>query len=301
MTQLKAVAETRPDGLASRKSYPLIGMADVLSVTLAERRAVIGEVRSRVLGKPVGIGKVLTPPSGSAKFLKSTLPEYAIYLSPARMSGTNVCRWSTKQCRALCLHGSGRGAQHSVQLGRLWRTRLLLDHPEVFWAQVWAELRSAERRHGKGKFWFRPNGTSDLPFHEMVPWLFEHGPQAYAADYTKNGSKAGQYKNLRYYVAFSASERDSWHDIRRMATVLPTGVSVAVRRLPKDFERQVHDGITYVNADLSDEWLRASVDSGPIIGLLSFKTSKGNTINGVKVGEHEFVKPLPDYIGGSNG
>jgi len=269
-------------------------LEDVEKVNIAQRREVISKIRTEVLERPTGHAKILTPPDGSAKFVKSVLPEYAIYLSPARLSGINVCKWSTKQCRALCLNGSGRGAQGSVQLGRLWRTKLLFEQPTTFWAQVWAELKSAERKHDEG-FWLRPNGTSDLPFHEAVPWLFMDGPQQYVADYTKDKDKAGYAPILRYSVAYSASERDDWASIRKAVTDRDISVSVCIDRLPEGWEKSVIDGIQYINADLSDEWLR--FDGQPKIGLLSFKTSKGNTKRGVVKGDRQFVKPCPNLEG----
>ena len=74
---------------------------------------------------------LLTPPSANPKLGKSGT--YGLSLAAASLSGSwNVCRHSTSGCRSVCLWSSGKGSLDSVQRGRIWKTRLLGSHPELF-------------------------------------------------------------------------------------------------------------------------------------------------------------------------
>jgi hypothetical protein len=126
-----------------------------------------------------------------------------VYLSPddelcalARLAG----------CMAGCLRSAGRGAFDSVQHARAQKTEFFRQHRQAFMlsfaADVWALVRKAKRL-GMTPL-VRPNGTSDIPFENIVIdayglTIFQLFPDVVFYDYTKHpsrrlaGKTAGNY------------------------------------------------------------------------------------------------------------
>ena len=117
-------------------------------------------------------------------------------------------------CMEACLSTAGRGAMSSVQLARQAKTEFFRQNPEAFMlslcADVWALVQRAERL-GMVPL-VRPNGTSDIPFENIVIQalgknIFQEFPDVQFYDYTKHpsrnleGKTAGNY-DLTY--SFSA-------------------------------------------------------------------------------------------------
>jgi hypothetical protein len=112
-----------------------------------------------------------------------------------------------------CLRSAGRGAFDSVQAARAEKTRFFYDHQLAFMlslaADVWQLARKA-RKLGMTPL-VRPNGTSDIPFENIIVWegktIFQLFPDVQFYDYTKHpsrkldGKTAGNY-DLTY--SFSA-------------------------------------------------------------------------------------------------
>ena len=133
-----------------------------------------------------------------------------IYLTPddelcplARLAG----------CLAPCLKSAGRGAFNSVQKARAEKTRFFKENRQAFMlsfcADIWSLAQKAQRI-GMIPL-VRPNGTSDIPFENIIVWegktIFQLFPQIQFYDYTKHpsrnleGKTAGNY-DLTY--SFSA-------------------------------------------------------------------------------------------------
>ena len=64
-----------------------------------------------------------------------------LYLAPSNLSGFNVCPMAGK-CRDVCLNTSGHGAFSNVQLGRINKTRWLIQEPETFLKQFFNEIKT---------------------------------------------------------------------------------------------------------------------------------------------------------------
>lgn len=149
----------------------------------------------------------------SAKTVKGQKLNYLtgiLYLSPddelcphARLAG----------CMAGCLRSAGRGAFDSVQAARDAKTRFFREHRQAFMlsfaADVWTLVHRANRL--KMVPLVRPNGTSDIPWENIVVLdgknIFQLFPDVQFYDYTKHpsrkleGKTAGNY-DLTY--SFSA-------------------------------------------------------------------------------------------------
>src|SRR4051812_10806821 len=70
-----------------------------------------------------------------------------LHLSPADLSGHEVCQSRTRGCTAVCLNSAGRGGayrnssqavwlkRNDAQRARIWRTKLLFRKRDTFMAQ----------------------------------------------------------------------------------------------------------------------------------------------------------------------
>ena len=182
---------------------------------------------------------------GDAKSSKGEALGYrtgVLYLAPHYQSGFNVCPKASPGCSEACLYTAGRGAMTSVQLGRLRKTRFLMecrnDALSILRADITKLIRYCDR-HGM-KPAVRLNGTSDLPWQSKnfgaLPEIF---PDVQFYGYTKI------LKNLRtqsnYHQTFSLSE-DNAADARK-ALEMGYNIAVVFDELPDTFwGRPVVDG-----------------------------------------------------------
>ena len=187
---------------------------------------------------------------------------FVLHLSPADSSGTEVCPKRSPGCTAACLNTAGRGKMHTVQAGRLRKTRLYLEDREAFMAQLVWDIKAGIRRAGRHDAipCFRLNGTSDVPWERVRingKNVFQLFPDVQFYDYTKMlNRKVAAYPN--YHLTFSRSESND-RDVVRAVT---QGMSVAVvfRELPESYM-----GLPVLDADEDD--LRFLDPPNHIVGL----------------------------------
>jgi hypothetical protein len=116
--------------------------------------------------------RLLTEPNGNAKANKSKRPEYILHLAPERTAGVgNVCQYSTRGCRGVCLFYSGRASVWAkINAGRIAKTRAAFEYPAGFLAMLRAELFALSAA-GVGSRELRPfvrlNGTSDVDWIQL--------------------------------------------------------------------------------------------------------------------------------------
>lgn len=164
-------------------------------VSLKEARDVF-----RAISLSVGGGRtpyLLTAQEQSTKLAHNaehfdTVTQVVMYLAPHRLSGVlNVCPWSTAGCRSVCLHDSGRLGMNAGQTAMLARTLFLARHPRLFILLLNHEIQ----QHMLGAWAkdqdliVRLNGTSDIPWEQFVPDMFEYWDHTGVMfqDYTKDG------------------------------------------------------------------------------------------------------------------
>lgn len=198
---------------------------------------------------------------------------YAIYLSPADLSGYNVCSHSTPECRMGCLNTSGRAGIEEfagmtvIKSARIKKTRLFFEEQEFFMAWMIAEIKHYQKRAARMGFYFsaRLNATSDINWQNALyngQNIFEIFPEVNFYDYTKNAAKFfGKPDN--YHLTYSYTGRN-W-DLCKAA--LKDGHNIAMvfnvkkeADLPKTYE-----GYTVINGDLTD--YRIDDAKGIIVGL----------------------------------
>lgn len=207
-------------------------------------------------------GPLLTQPLDNQKLAKSGTPSYGLSLAPHSMSGYNVCRASTPGCRRGCVAYAGNGGYASVSEGRIMRTRFLAEHPEQFVTLLADEIGRAVAKHGAINV--RLNTFSDLPWHELTPWLFTRFPDVQFYDYTKVWSRMGAAIPANWDLTYSASERTTDAAI---GEAVAAGNNVAVvfspgrtKPLPTFY---AHSPV--IDGDKSDD--RALDARGVIVGL----------------------------------
>ena len=132
-----------------------------------------------------------------------------------------MCALSSAGCRASCLHRAGRGgiyrpgeSTNAIEQARIARTRLYLDRPDEFRAQLTAEIQAHVSRAGRLGLvpCVRLNGTSDIAWERKAPWLFDTFPDLQYYDYTKVPGR--DLLPANYHLTFSRSE-DNWNDCER--------------------------------------------------------------------------------------
>jgi hypothetical protein len=78
--------------------------------------------------------------------------QVVMYLLPHSLSGVlNVCPWSTRGCRSVCLHTSGRLGMPPGQRAQLVRTLFLAYHPLEFMVVLVHEIRRHREPGALGK------------------------------------------------------------------------------------------------------------------------------------------------------
>ena len=196
------------------------------------------------------------------------------YLSPANLSGHNVCPYSTEGCRSSCLNTAGRGGiiksgetTNAIQTARLRRTLSWLSDPAKHIDLLEADiLLGHEVAHKRGmKLAVRLNGTSDIDWGltRLFKKFGRNGVGVRFYDYTKAPFKARKRtltKNPDYHLTYSVSEKpDSIADAREY---LAHGINAAVvfKNKPATFE-----GLPVVDGDAHD--LRFLDPRGCYVGL----------------------------------
>lgn len=196
------------------------------------------------------------------------------YLSPASESGfINICFWA-KNCRAICLNTSGRGAFTSVQKARRIKTsRLAFYGVEAFLLNAVLDVRKiVQRAEKKGfKAAVRLDGTSDLGLvnhpiqslgNQTIAQLF---PSVEFYEYSKSFQRMAAFLNGEFpqNVHFTFS-LDGETNRNSAQIVLAKGGNVAAcfeGALPQTFMgAQVFDG------DSSDlRFLDARANTAPCV------------------------------------
>ncbi len=239
----------------------------VMAVSVRDARRLWASVRSSIglLGAP----RLTTEPTGSAKAEHGIAEKAAVwmlYLSPADSSGAwQTCRYATPGCRAACLNTSGQAgmevASGRAEVGHILRARLartlfLASHPAAFFRLLAHEIAGfsssvwAQKGFALG---VRFNGTSDIPFETLAPWLFSDalaaGVQPY--DYTAWPTSRRDRATSLVYIVDSVKETHSDRATDRMARPVVVFDVPRGRALPS-----VWRGRPVIDADRSDaRWL----------------------------------------------
>lgn len=206
------------------------------------------------------------------KNYKYTEMVYALYLSPARTSGYNVCPMSNKECEAMCLNESGRNKMdiklNKINSARIKKTRLFFEHREFFMEWMLTEINNCIKKAEKNNFHFsvRLNNTSDIS-PEQFQYDGKNILQLYSTiqfyDYTKVPKRAELVKKYNNYDLTFSYDGYNWDICKKM---LDNNIRVAVvfyGKLPKKW-----NGYKVIDGDLYDTRF---LDKKNVIVGLKFK------------------------------
>ncbi len=206
-----------------------------------------------------------------------------LHLSPARLSGFEVCAGRTVGCTAACLNTAGRGgmntaAPSAIHVARMRRTRFFKRDRHGFGLMLERELEAHHRAAARAGLEpvVRLNGTSDLPWENVTfTWadgttstVFERYPLTTFYDYTKVVSRLRKPLPANYDLTFSladGNEAEAAEAIRlgfRVAVVLRNTANPGAKHwtLPARWR-----GVPVVDADKTD--LRFLEPAGVYCGL----------------------------------
>ena len=182
-----------------------------------------------------------------------------LYLSPADISGVNLCPMAKLAgCEQACLASAGRGAFRSVFMARLRKTLFFLQYQSEFLALLRKEIAKLSAKYGS-QLLVRLNGTSDIRWELFgIPQAF---PNVQFYDYTKIANRKGIPAN--YDLTFSGSGVAEYQPI--MFKAKSQGMRIAMVFRSRDAIPSSFDGMTVVDGDNSD--IRHLDPQGVIVGL----------------------------------
>lgn len=185
---------------------------------------------------------------------------YGLSLAQSNLSGINVCRWSTPECRRACVGKNGNNGYPAVMQAKIAKTRFLFEHPQaagILLADFWEKAQSKTIESEVGG---RLNTYSDINWIATAPWIFEHFVDINFYDYTKDWGRVSPYGN--YHLTYSASEKTTDEEIIRF---VEAGNNVAVVFSSWSTLPDTHLGLPVVDGDKDD--VRWRDPAGVIVGL----------------------------------
>lgn len=218
-----------------------------------------------------------------------------LYLSPARLSGVELCAYRSKGCTDTCLNIAGRGQFNTIQQARLKKTNYYLNDTNHFMLNLIRRVNNFIKLADKRGLIpvIRLNGTSDVPFEDIkidiyniYPYcdlgndkqyynIFELFPNIQWYDYTKYPlNKRTIAPN--YDLTFSLAEHNYKRAVKYLDTKSGRVSAVFSHNIPKSYK-----GYKVINGDDSD--LRFLEPKGVIVGL-KFKGNKKDLKKGIKSG-----------------
>lgn len=188
-----------------------------------------------------------------------------LHLAPAMKSGYNACPWA-KECIDPCLHTSGNPAyQSGKDAARIARTRFFFEDRYNFMIMLVAEIAKFESDCIQSGFdcAVRLNGTSDIVWERVAPWLFTLFSKITFYDYTKGLKRMMRDWTMPPNYSLTFSRQSSTES--DCVSVLENNGNVAVvfrKSLPKQWK-----GFEVIDGTKDD--LRFRDPKGVVVGLIA--------------------------------
>ncbi len=221
---------------------------------------------------------LLSDGKSNTKLAKNKMQTYGLSLIPHSLNskGENLCKFSTKDCRAMCLNMTGRAGFNSVQQARLYKTDFFVQHRQLFLDKLYKEL---ERIDKKGKCLVRLNVVSDVDWETEMQKIGKslgdfNNILFYA--YTKNPFviEANKLKNQHFTFSYSGG---NWTWCEKFLKEKTANVAVVFKKVVPS----VYNAFKVISGDDSDE--RVLDEKGVVVGL-KYKVPRG-----VKYVKNKFV------------
>jgi hypothetical protein len=219
---------------------------------------------------------LLTDGKSNTKTAKNNMKSYYLSLQPTDLNskGENLCKFSTKECRAACLQFAGRQSFGNVVQSRSRKTEFFVHHRDLFLMKLWNELNTLNTKafaDKNSKVAVRLNLLSDIDwteeFRKFKGWSLGSLSNIQFYDYTKDHFKvmANQITNYDLTLSFSGH---NWKHCELALKNKMANVAVVFKKVVPS----VWNGFKVVDGDKSDE--RFLDEKGVIVGL-KYKTPKG--------------------------
>ena len=215
-----------------------------------------------------------------------------LHMSPARLSGFEVCAGRTPGCTAACLNVAGRGGMTTrdgaIHIARMRRTRYFKRDRHGFGLALELEIsRHVKSAHRAGMTpVVRLNGTSDLPYENVrfewadgsVSTVFDRFPDVQFYDYTKVIRRLREPLPANYDLTFSLADGNEGDALEAIS--LGFRVAVVMRNRPRPSAKKWNlptnwRGRPVVDADETD--LRFLDPQGVWCGLRAKGLAKADT------------------------
>jgi hypothetical protein len=194
-----------------------------------------------------------------------------LYLAPHKLSGYNTCPMASPGCIAACLNLSGNGFYTAVQQSRINKTKVFFENRELFAVKLYKDLVTYTQKAmaGKMKLAVRLNGTSDIQWEVIYPWLFSMFPAVKFYDYTKIDKRFAKPLPANYHLTFSRSETNEG----KIEWVAGQNANVAV--VFSDLDKAIktkYRGLRVIDGVSTDR--RFADKKGVIVGLQAIAKAK---------------------------
>ena len=225
--------------------------------------------------KIIGVGTNAKTVKGDGSEFVTAITYHKPYKTAIDGIERNLCAMAgVAQCAAPCLFTAGRGQMNSVQQARYNKTVLFFKDRVLYMDLLNKDLTTFSRRTRKlgATPCYRPNGTSDYPWHKTgIMSLF---PEIQFYDYTKVVKRAYEELPANYHLTLSYSGANADYAASVIKAVRDTGVNMAVvfrdKTLPKTWQ-----GFDVISGDNDD--LRFLDPKGVVVGLYAKGKAKQDT------------------------
>jgi hypothetical protein len=213
--------------------------------------------------------KLLSDGKSNTKMAKNKMETYGLNLIPHSLNSKriNLCKFSTKECRKMCLNSSGRAGMNNIQEARKLKTDFFIEHEKEFVSKLWKELETLNK---KGNCAVRLNVVSDVDWEKVFnKYNISLGELKNLTlyDYTKDYLKIDMNNLDNYHLTYSFSGYN-WLMCERFLKDKIANVTVVFKpNIPNEYQ-----GFKVVNGDDTDE--RFLDEKGVIIGL-KYKVPRG--------------------------
>lgn len=206
--------------------------------------------------------KLLSDGKTNTKLAKNVLQTYGLSLIPHSLNtkGENLCKYSTKECRAMCLNMSGRAGFNSVQKARLTKTDFFVSDKTTFVNKLYNELKTIDL---KGKSAVRLNVVSDVNWEnelQKIGHSMKEFKNIIFYGYTKDPFMIENNDIDNQHLTFSFSG-GNWKWCEKFLKEKKANVAVVFKKIVP----LTYLGYEVINGDSSDE--RFLDKKGVIVGL----------------------------------
>ncbi len=199
-----------------------------------------------------------------------------MHLAPASLSGYNTCPGATLGCMKSCLNTSGQGRYSLIHARRIRKTRLFFEHRQLFLTLLFAELSMWRKRAAKKGLGLavRLNGTSDIRWETVAPWIGTVFGDVQFYDYTKLGNRKGTPAN--YSLTYSYAENMTTDNLKRLVRAdANVAVVFAENAYDKVMAQGKYKGLKVVDGYHTDR--RFADKGGVVIALKALGQARHDT------------------------